>query len=604
MHHIFACFGRYTKDAALAALCTVGEVLMEVLLPFVMAFIIDQGVEAGDMGAIGRYGLIMIAMAFASLAFGAASGTFAARASTGVAANVREAVFDKVQTYSFANIDKFSTAGLVTRMTTDVTNVQNAVLMCLRVGLRSPIMLISSLCAAISISARLSWVFGAAIVFLALALGIIMVVANKRFSLVFDTYDDLNASVQENIGAIRVVKAFVREQYENSKFKRAVETLYRRFVSAEGLVAFNNPIMMVAVYACVLGLSWFGARFVVAGSMSTGQLTSMFSYIMQVLMSLMMLSMIIVMITMSMTSIRRISQALDEVPDIANPEQPVRELADGSIDFSHVSFSYAHGSGENVLQDIDLHIASGETIGIIGGTGSGKSSLVNLICRLYDASEGSVRVGGRDVRDYDLDTLRCGVAMVLQKNVLFSGTIYENLRWGDERATDEECREACRAACADEFIDQLPDGYDTFIERGGTNVSGGQKQRLCIARALLKHPKVLILDDSTSAVDTKTDALIREGLATYLPDTTKIIIAQRTSSVEHADRILILDNGHIAGLGTHDELMETCDIYRDTYIQQNRTGEDEAGTEAEGDADAQQTAGRDETAKGGAADER
>ena len=446
MRHMLSCFGRFGKDALLAALCTVGEVAMEVLLPFVMAYIIDLGVEAGDLGAIGRYGAAMVAMAFASLVFGACSGAFAARASTGVAANLREAVFDKVQTYSFSNIDKFSTAGLVTRMTTDVTNVQNAVLMLLRVGLRSPIMLVASLAAAVSISARLSWIFAAAIVFLALALGAIIIVAHRRFSQVFDTYDDLNASVQENVGAIRVVKAFVREGHENSKFRAAAEKLYRRFVSAEGLVALNNPAMMIAVYGCVLGLSWFGARFVVAGSMTTGQLTSMFSYIMQLLMSLMMLSMIIVMATMSLTSVRRISQALDEEPDITAPARALGAPADGSVDFDHVSFSYAHGTGESVLQDIDLHIRSGETIGIIGGTGSGKSSLVSLICRLYDADEGTVSVGGHDVRSYDLDGLRNNVAMVLQKNVLFSGTILENLRWGKRHASLDECREACRAA--------------------------------------------------------------------------------------------------------------------------------------------------------------
>lgn len=562
MNALAAPLGRYRRQSLLAVIGTVGEVAMEVFLPLIMARIIDEGVEAGNVGAIARYGAAMVVMALLSLGFGLMAGYFSAQASVGYGCSLREAIFDKVQTYSFANIDKFSTAGLVTRMTTDVTNLQNAVQMLLRIAVRSPVMLVSSLVACATISTDLAPVFLVAIVFLAVVLGAIMSRATRLFTQVFDTYDDLNASVQENVGAIRVVKAFVREQFENEKFRRAADKLYRLFVRAEGLVALNNPAMMLTVYGCILALSWLGAQLVVGGSMTTGELTSMFSYVMQVLMSLMMLSMVIVMLTMSMASARRISQALNEVPDIADPAEPVHEVADGSVDFDHVGFAYAHGTGEDVLQDIDLHIRSGETIGIIGGTGSGKSSLVNLVSRLYDASAGTVRVGGLDVRAYDLDALRNNVAVVLQKNVLFSGTIAENLRWGNEHATDEELAEACRAAAADEFISRLPDGYDTRIERGGTNVSGGQKQRLCIARALLKRPKVLILDDSTSAVDTATDACIRAAFERYIPGTTKIIIAQRISSVENADRIVVMNGGRIDAVGTHEELLATNDIYR------------------------------------------
>ena len=568
MNALLAPMRRYRKEAALAVTGTVGEVVMEVFLPFIMAYIIDEGVEAGNLTAVLVYGAAMLVMAALSLGFGMMAGYFSAKASIGYGCALREKIFDKVQTYSFANIDRFSTAGLVTRMTTDVTNVQMASQMLMRIAVRSPIMLISSLVAGMAISLDLSPVFFAAIIFLATALGVIVVFSTRIFNVVFDAYDDLNASVQENVAAIRVVKAFVREAYENEKFRAAADKLYRLFVRAEGLVALNNPVMMLAVYGCIIALSWLGAQLVVGSSMTTGELTSLFSYVMQILMSLMMLSMIVVMLTMSLASGRRIAEALDEQPDIANPAEAACSVADGSIDFDHVGFSYAHGDGEDVLQDIDLHIASGETIGIIGGTGSGKSSLVSLVSRLYDATEGTVRVGGLDVRAYDLETLRDAVAVVLQKNVLFSGTVAENLRWGAPDATDEELWAACDAAQASEFLRQLPEGLEARVERGGVNFSGGQKQRLCIARALLKRPKVLILDDSTSAVDTATDARIRAAFDTLIPGTTKIIIAQRISSVEHADRIVVMDGGRIDGVGAHEELLATNDIYRSVAASQ------------------------------------
>ena len=566
--------GRFKRDALLCIGMTTMEVLMDILLPFITAIIIDDGLETGDLSVVYRYGAVMVVIAFLGLFFAAGAGRFAASASSGLAANLRKAIYANIQTFSFSNIDKFSVPGLVTRMTTDITNVQNAFMMVIRVAVRSPLTLIFSYAMCLIISPKLSLTFLIAVVFLIVVLGSIMVVTLKIFNEVFRKYDDLNASVQENISAIRVVKAFVREDYENSKFAKASANLYRLFVKAEGLLAFNNPAMMTAVYFCIIMISWLGAHYIVGGTMSTGDLTSLFSYIMGLLMSLMMLSIVIVMISMSMASIRRISEVLNETPDLHDPEKPVMEVADGSIDFDHVTFSYQHGSGKSVLSDIDLHIRSGETIGIIGGTGSGKSSLVNLICRLYDVDSGSVKVGGLDVRAYDMEALRNQVSVVLQKNTLFSGTILDNLRWGNPDATEEECVAACQAACADEFIDRLPDGYHTYIERGGANVSGGQKQRLCIARALLKKPKVLILDDSTSAVDTATDAKIRAAFAKRIPGTTKIIIAQRISSVEQADRVLVLDDGRVDGFDTPEHLLETNAIYREIYDSQIQGGGD------------------------------
>ena len=565
---------QYKKDTFSCIGLTALEVVMEILLPFVTSMIIDRGLDAGNLPVVYRLGAVMVIMAFLSLAFGALAGKFAASAASGFSANLREAIYRNIQTFSFSNIDKFSVPGLVTRMTTDITNVQNAFMMIIRIAVRAPLMLVFSFAMCLYISPRLSSMFLIAVAFLLVVIGGIMVVTLRIFNQVFQKYDDLNASVQENISAIRVVKAFVREDYEDNKFAKAAQNLYRLFTKAEGLLAFNNPAMMVAVYFCIISVSWFGAKFIVEGSLSTGDLTSLFSYIMSLLMSLMMLSMVVVMISMSLASIRRIGEVLAETPDLCQPEQPVSEVKDGRIDFYHVNFSYKHGSGKNALSDIDLHIASGETIGVIGGTGSGKSSLVNLICRLYDVSEGRVSVGGVDVRKYDMETLRNQVAVVLQKNTLFSGTILDNLRWGNPDATEEKCIEACKAACADEFIDRMPEGYHTRIERGGANVSGGQKQRLCIARALLKNPKVLILDDSTSAVDTATDAKIRAAFAKKIPGTTKLIIAQRISSVEHADRILVLDEGRINGFDTHENLLKTNAIYREIYESQMQGGGD------------------------------
>ena len=566
--------GQYKRDAILTPLCTALEVLMEILIPFVTASIIDEGIQAGDMGKVWLYGGLMLALAFLSLFFGAMAGKLGASASSGFAANLRQGMFENIQRYSFSNIDKFSTASLVTRMTTDVTNTQMAFQMSLRIAVRAPLMLLCSIAMCFVISPRLSLVFLAALVVLGVALFGVMGLTLPIFQQVFRRYDDLNASVQENVSGIRTVKAFVREKFENEKFKSAAENLYKLYVKAESILAVNSPVMMLVIYGCILAISWFGARFVVGGSMTTGNLTSLFSYVISMLMSLMMLSMIFVMVAMSMASFRRIMEVLRERPDLVNPPQALTQIQDGSIDFDHVYFTYQPGSESYALSDIDLHIKAGETIGIIGGTGCGKSSLVNLISRLYDVSQGAVKVGGKDVRSYDLETLRDNVAVVLQKNVLFSGTILENLRWGKADAALEECEEACRLACADEFIQRFPQKYDTWIDQGGLNVSGGQRQRLCIARALLKSPKVLILDDSTSAVDTATDRKIREAFARHIPGTTKLIISQRVSSIQDADRILVLENGKIAGFGTHEELLEQNKIYREIVEAQTQAGGD------------------------------
>ena len=574
MRTILKQLGKYKRDSILTLFYAGLEAVLEVILPFTTALIIDKGLQAGDMGDVFRYGILMIVMALCSLTCGILAGKYAASASAGFACNMRQNMYERIQDFSFSNIDKFSTAGLVTRMTTDITNVQNAFQMSIRIAIRAPLMLVFSMVMCFWINRTLSLIFLVALCFLAVMLFFLLGGASKVFRQVFDKYDDLNEDVQENVSAIRVVKAYVREDFENKKFTKATQNLYRLFVKAESLLALNAPSMMLVIYGCITAVSWFGAKFIVAGDMTTGQITSLFSYIMGVMMSLMMLSMIFVMVSMSSASVKRISEVLNEVPELRNPEEPVMELADGSIDFDHVDFSYQKGSGEEVLKDIDLHIKSGETIGIVGGTGSGKTSLVNLISRLYDATEGEVRVGGRNVKDYDLEALRNQVAVVLQKNVVFSGTILENLRWGKEDATEEECVEACRAACADEFIEKMPKKYETYLERGGANVSGGQKQRLCIARALLKQPKVLILDDSTSAVDTATDARIRKAFREKIPGTTKLIIAQRVSSVEDADRILILDDGHILGFDTHENLLKNNAIYREIYESQIKGGGD------------------------------
>ena len=568
---------QYKKDTILTPIFTALEVLFEVIIPLITAKLIDDGISAGNMSAVVKYGVIMVVVAFLSLGSGVLAGKYAATASTGFACNLRHAMYDNIQRFSFSNIDKFSTAGLITRMTTDVTNIQNAFQMLIRIAVRAPFTLICSLIMCIAINGELSLIFLAALVILGAALFLIIGKVSRIFEVVFKKYDDLNASVQENVSAIRVVKAFVRENHETTKFKNASNSIYKMFVKAESLIALNSPIMMFVVYFCIILISWLGAKFIVAGSLTTGELTSLFSYVMSVLMSLMMLSMIFVMLTMSEASAKRVVEVIKEEPDIVNPETPDTNIADGRIDFNHVNFAYAHSSGENVLENIDLHINAGETIGIIGGTGCGKSSLVNLISRLYDVTDGSVYVGGKDVKSYDLEALRNSVAVVLQKNVLFSGTILDNLRWGNENATEEECRAVCKLACADEFIERFPDGYNTYIEQGGSNVSGGQKQRLCIARALLKNPKVLILDDSTSAVDTATDAKIREAFAQRIPGTTKIIISQRISSVKDADRVLVLDDGKVSGFDTHEKLLETNEIYKEIY---------DAQTSGSGDFDA------------------
>ncbi len=566
--------GEYKKDSILTPIFTALEVFMEILIPFVTASIIDKGIEAGNMQMVCLYGAVMLILAFFSLFFGIQAGRYAASASSGFACNLRESMYANIQTFSFSNIDKYSTAGLVTRMTTDVTNLQNSYQIILRIAVRAPLMLICSMFMCIVISRKLSLVFLCALFFLAIVLFTIMRKAMPVFDQVFGKYDDLNASVQENVSGIRVVKAFVREDFEKEKFAKASENLYRLFVKAESMLAFNNPVMMLSIYGCIIVLSWLGAHYITDGLLTTGSLTSLFSYIMSMMMSLMMLSMIFVMVTLSAASARRIAQVLDEKADLSNPDSAVKDIADGSIDFNEVSFSYRNGSGEDTLCHIDLHIDAGETIGIIGGTGCGKSSFVSLISRLYDVTEGSVCVGGQDVRSYDMEALREQVAVVLQKNVLFSGTILDNLRWGKEDATEEECMEACRLACADEFIQSFPDKYNTWIEQGGSNVSGGQKQRLCIARALLKNPKILILDDSTSAVDTATDARIRQAFSTRIPGTTKLIISQRISSVQDADRILVLEDGKVNGFDTHEKLLASNAIYQEIYDVQMKSGGD------------------------------
>ena len=562
--------GEYKRAAVLTPLFAALEAVMDVLLPTIMAFIIDQGIEKGDMNAILKYGLLTFLVAVVALALGVLAGKYAAEASTGFAGNLRDAMYENIQHYSFSNIDKFSTAGLVTRMTTDVTNVQNAFQMIERMCVRAPVHLVFALFMAVMIGGPLSLIFVVAVVFLVAVLAGIMVPTFHIFDRVFKNYDALNASVQENVSAIRVVKSFVREGFENEKYTKACQSLYDQFVNAERRLSFNNPAMLVAVYGCNLALSWLGAKYVLHGAITTGQLNALFGYIMNILMALMMLSMAFVMISMSAASAKRIVEVLDETTDLPPAKQPVQQVADGSIQFDHVTFKYKHGSGQPVLNDISFTIRPGETLGIIGGTGSAKSSLVQLIPRLYDAESGTVRVGGVDVRDYNLDVLRREVSMVLQKNVLFSGTILDNLRWGDENASEEECIRVAKLACADEFIERFPDKYNTWIEQGGSNVSGGQKQRLTIARALLRKPKVLILDDSTSAVDTATDAKIRKAFREEIPGTTKIIIAQRISSVQDADRILVLDNGRIDGLGTHEELLKTNAIYQEVYSSQTQ----------------------------------
>ena len=565
---------QYKRVSVLTPLFTSLEVVMDVLIPYITAKLIDLGINAGDMGNVYLYGGIMLGMAFLSLLFGIKAGQYSAMASAGFACNLRDAMYRNIQTFSFADIDKFSTSGLITRMTTDVSNLQNAYQQLLRVSVRAPFRMLFSIFMCFVIDVRMSIIFIVAMTILSIFLYLLISRVAGLFKMVFERYDQLNSSVQENIAGIRVVKAFVREDYENHKFLRAAEGLYKLYVKTEGLMALNHPVMNLVVYACIIAISWFGAQFVVGGTLTTGEITSLFTYVMSILMSLMMLSMIFVMLTQSAASGQRVAEVIDEQADITNPKHPAMEVPNGNVDFNHVYFAYKSGSGEYAIQNISFHIKSGETIGVIGGTGSGKSSLVNLVSRLYDVSKGNVMVGGRDVKHYDLETLRNAVAVVLQKNVLFSGTILDNLRWGNADATLEECKEACRMACADEFIEQMPDGYNTHIEQGGTNVSGGQKQRLCIARALLKKPWVLVLDDSTSACDTATDAAIQKAFREELPNITKIIIAQRISSVKECDRILVLDNGRVSAFDTHENLLRHNAIYHEIYTIQNEDGGD------------------------------
>lgn len=565
---------QYKTASLLTPVFIMLEVVLDVLIPYVTAKLIDNGISAGHMPSVYKYGLIMLVMAFLSMMAAILAGKYASYASSGFACNLRDAMYKNIQRFAFSDIDKYSTSGLVTRMTTDVTNLQNAYQQIIRTSVRAPFNLLSSIVMCFVISPQLSLIFIIASIVLGVILALIITKVSKMFALVFKQYDVLNGVVQENVSGIRVVKAFVREDFEKDKFWQASKRLYDLNVKAESLMALNSPVMNMVVYGCIIAISWFGAQFVVGGSLTTGQLTSLFTYVMTILSSLMMLSMIFVIITQSIASGQRVTQVITEEPDIVNPDQADTVIPDGSIDFNHVYFAYKGGSGEYALNDIDLHIHSGESIGVIGGTGSGKSSLINMVSRLYDTSKGSVMIGGKDVKTYDLETLRNNVSVVLQKNVLFSGTILDNLRWGDDSATLEQCREACRVACADEFIMDMPDGYETRIEQGGANVSGGQKQRLCIARALLKRPKVMVLDDSTSACDNTTDARIRAALRDNLPDMTKLIISQRISSIRDCDRILVLDDGKMAGFDTHDNLLQSCQIYKEICAIQEEAGGD------------------------------
>ncbi len=567
----------YKKASIATPFFMILEVIMETLIPFLMATLVDDGINKGNLNHVYRIGALMVVFAIIGLFAGLMGGKYGAKASAGFAKNLREDMYKNIQTFAFSNIDKFSTAGLVTRLTTDVTNVQNAYQMLLRMCMRAPVTIICAMAMSFYYNTKIASIYLIVVILLGGVLAIIISRAGRYFKAAFPKYDELNASVQENVSAIRVVKAYVREDHEKKKFKNASHNIYNMFVKAENVIVFNSPAMQFAVYGCILLISWLGAHMIVGSGetvLTRGDLTSLMAYCMNILMNLMMLSMVFVMVSMSSASAERIAEVLNEKADIVNPEKPVYEVTDGSIVFDNVNFSYKKTGGEYVLSDINLDIKPGETIGIIGGTGSAKSSLVNLISRLYDVTDGSVKVGGRDVREYDIETLRNEVSVVLQKNVLFSGTILDNLRWGDKNATEEECKRACRLACADEFIDRFPDGYNTYIEQGGSNVSGGQKQRLCIARALLKKPKIIIFDDSTSAVDTATDARIRKALATETPDTTKLIIAQRISSVQNADRIIVMDEGRINGVGTHDELLASNAIYREVYESQTGGGGD------------------------------